>query len=131
MKEKGRDHQMIEAFPEIIWDEIDLRYRRFAPDHFRDLGQILDRKSTRLNSSHLGISYAVFCLKKQLGENNPSGHLTVTFPRSAGTLPDFYNHHPSKNHTYVDGDDRPVFFFFYGPGDTKFLLSSPHSRSPV
>src|SRR5947199_8375135 len=27
------------------------------------LGQ--DRKSTRLNSSHLGISYAVFCLKKK------------------------------------------------------------------
>src|ERR1039458_2148645 len=26
--------------------------------------QQLDRKSTRLNSSHLGISYAVFCLKK-------------------------------------------------------------------
>src|ERR1035438_10895131 len=25
--------------------------------------QLLDRKSTRLNSSHLGISYAVFCLK--------------------------------------------------------------------
>src|SRR5205814_10438784 len=30
------------------------------------LGQIsVDRKSTRLNSSHLGISYAVFCLKKK------------------------------------------------------------------
>src|SRR5947199_7437387 len=28
----------------------------------RDFG---DRKSTRLNSSHLGISYAVFCLKKK------------------------------------------------------------------
>src|SRR5262245_63844222 len=27
--------------------------------------QSLDRKSTRLNSSHLGISYAVFCLKKK------------------------------------------------------------------
>src|SRR5205814_9866929 len=26
---------------------------------------IVDRKSTRLNSSHLGISYAVFCLKKK------------------------------------------------------------------
>src|SRR5262245_63865460 len=26
----------------------------------------LDRKSTRLNSSHLGISYAVFCLKKKM-----------------------------------------------------------------
>src|SRR5947199_10182583 len=29
----------------------------------RDAGE--DRKSTRLNSSHLGISYAVFCLKKK------------------------------------------------------------------
>src|SRR5437899_7110773 len=28
----------------------------------------LDRKSTRLNSSHLGISYAVFCLKKKKKE---------------------------------------------------------------
>src|ERR1035441_7791170 len=27
-------------------------------------GDAIDRKSTRLNSSHLGISYAVFCLKK-------------------------------------------------------------------
>src|SRR5438045_7838018 len=28
-----------------------------------------DRKSTRLNSSHLGISYAVFCLKKKKTKN--------------------------------------------------------------
>src|SRR5205814_9135807 len=28
-----------------------------------------DRKSTRLNSSHLGISYAVFCLKKKKNTN--------------------------------------------------------------
>src|ERR1039458_3272895 len=30
-----------------------------------------DRKSTRLNSSHLGISYAVFCLKKKKKTNTP------------------------------------------------------------
>src|SRR5256885_7491522 len=29
------------------------------------LGPVTDRKSTRLNSSHLVISYAVFCLKKK------------------------------------------------------------------
>src|SRR5947209_13762498 len=29
------------------------------------LGEALDRKSTRLNSSHANISYAVFCLKKK------------------------------------------------------------------
>src|SRR5258705_9792870 len=33
---------------------------RRGADHRRP-----DRKSTRLNSSHLGISYAVFCLKKK------------------------------------------------------------------
>src|SRR5205814_6582100 len=33
-----------------------------------------DRKSTRLNSSHLGISYAVFCLKKKRrGASPPNG----------------------------------------------------------
>src|SRR5256885_12470348 len=33
-----------------------------AAEHFAEAG--VDRKSTRLNSSHLVISYAVFCLKK-------------------------------------------------------------------
>src|SRR5699024_12556764 len=31
----------------------------------RHVDQVLDRKSTRLNSSHVSISYAVFCLKKK------------------------------------------------------------------
>src|SRR3712207_7637495 len=31
----------------------------------RHLGAAVDRKSTRLNSSHANISYAVFCLKKK------------------------------------------------------------------
>src|SRR5262245_62586735 len=47
------------------WDDIELGLRTF-----QDATQALryadvDRKSTRLNSSHLGISYAVFCLKKK------------------------------------------------------------------
>src|SRR3712207_7168351 len=33
-------------------------------------GQLLDRKSTRLNSSHANISYAVFCLKKKKNKQN-------------------------------------------------------------
>src|SRR5437899_10081745 len=33
------------------------------------MNQRRDRKSTRLNSSHLGISYAVFCLKKKKYKN--------------------------------------------------------------
>src|SRR5689334_23962738 len=41
-------------------------------DHRKPRGDLGDRKSTRLNSSHSSISYAVFCLKK----------------KNKGTLPD-------------------------------------------
>src|SRR3712207_8536773 len=33
-----------------------------------------DRKSTRLNSSHANISYAVFCLKKKTNQNTPTAY---------------------------------------------------------
>src|SRR5476649_231157 len=35
------------------------------PGRFRSGARLLDRKSTRLNSSHTVLSYAVFCLKKK------------------------------------------------------------------
>src|SRR3712207_7649647 len=35
------------------------------PRHRREERRVQDRKSTRLNSSHANISYAVFCLKKK------------------------------------------------------------------
>src|SRR5256885_7365572 len=40
------------------------RINRFSPGSFNPY-EARDRKSTRLNSSHLVISYAVFCLKKK------------------------------------------------------------------
>src|SRR5262245_64270920 len=49
-----------------------------------------DRKSTRLNSSHLGISYAVFCLKKKTKKHN---HNT--------TQPHKHQQNPCQN-TYRD-----------------------------
>src|SRR2546426_5993945 len=57
----------------------DRRYRRAAGRRFRTAGDDEargDRKSTRLNSSHLVISYAVFCLKKKkkLSEKHPGIH---------------------------------------------------------
>src|SRR5256885_15808954 len=46
-----------------------LRSRRGAGGAAGKCG-VGDRKSTRLNSSHLVISYAVFCLKKKKKQNN-------------------------------------------------------------
>src|SRR2546426_2189679 len=51
--------------PHLFWDlEVDAAFLRLVPDRG------LDRKSTRLNSSHLVISYAVFCLKKKKKRRN-------------------------------------------------------------
>src|SRR3712207_7027150 len=53
------DHQLQSA---VLQHGIDPTAVR-AAEHHRALEQ--DRKSTRLNSSHANISYAVFCLKKK------------------------------------------------------------------
>src|SRR5699024_11791912 len=44
-------------------DEV-LDWRTMANWYQGSQGRIIDRKSTRLNSSHVSISYAVFCLKQ-------------------------------------------------------------------
>src|SRR3712207_8250553 len=40
------------------------------------VGAAIDRKSTRLNSSHANISYAVFCLKKKTTHTRPQNYST-------------------------------------------------------
>src|SRR5207249_9422332 len=49
---------------------------RDGVQHHRHLAGDQDRKSTRLNSSHVSISYAVFCLKKKKKKlNNNTNYL--------------------------------------------------------
>src|SRR5256885_6913082 len=48
-----------------------------ASSGWSGLPQTLDRKSTRLNSSHLVISYAVFCLKKKKKKDHNRVHEVV------------------------------------------------------
>jgi len=68
------------------------------------------------------------------GDNNPAGRLTVTFPRSVGQLPDFYNFDPSRTHKYVDDDGIPLFPFGFGLSYTSFhydhlAVQAPESGS--
>ena len=53
--------------PTPYYFEPAITYRGVYYPHFHDGTDIAvpDRKSTRLNSSHMSISYAVFCLKKK------------------------------------------------------------------
>src|SRR5438874_5647263 len=65
---------------------------------------IIDRKSTRLNSSHVEISYAVFCLKKK--KESSVGRFIVGLQRSYPELEHFLR---TQDIPYVDLSNSNVY----------------------
>src|SRR6266496_2375221 len=90
-----------------------------------------DRKSTRLNSSHVEISYAVFCLKKKknpgplpvdAGTQTPACRLVVRL-HLVGANP---------NLQIVGLEEFPVkFFFFNDTATTEIYTLSLHDALPI
>src|SRR6266536_920806 len=75
-----------------------------------------DRKSTRLNSSHEWISYAVFCLKKK----NIEDRLVL---RLFAVLPDRVDENVAA--------EIPIFFFYHDTPTTEIYPLSLHDALPI
>jgi beta-glucosidase len=73
------------------------------------------------------------------GDNNPAGRLTITFPKTVGQIPDYYDTDPSrvydsdltKKKVYIDNDSRPLFPFGYGLSFTTFEYKNLAVKAPA
>src|SRR3970040_1107173 len=100
-------------------------------------GRHRDRKSTRLNSSHITISYAVFCLKKN--KNRPggtpfrsedgqrSGRRRAALPRHT-EVQTLRCARPSRRARTTRGD---CLFFFNDTATTEIYTLSLHDALPI
>lgn len=78
---------------------------------------------------HLGVEAGNAVADVLFGDYNPSGKLPVTFPRSVGQIPIYYNHkstgrplveHDKYTSRYLDSPNTPLFPFGYGLSYTTF-----------
>ncbi len=77
-----------------------------------------------LEGWYLGEQGGVAAANVLFGDANPGGKLPITFPRSVGELPDYYNHKPSANRSYLFVGRRPLFPFGYGLSYTTFRFDN-------
>src|SRR6266496_1257466 len=95
---------------------------------------VADRKSTRLNSSHVEISYAVFCLKKKTRHLGQVGCDPVSAP---GPLADLFTIGGEQQGPPVARSVHPadlaclVFFFFNDTATTEIYTLSLHDALPI
>ena len=77
-----------------------------------------------LEGWYLGQEGGTAAARVIFGDINPGGKLPITFPRSVGQLPDYYNHKPSRNRSYIFIPRDPLFAFGYGLSYTTFTLEN-------
>jgi len=98
------------------------------------INYIADKAPAILEGFYLGQETGVGVADVLFGDFNPAGKLTVTFPRSVGQLPAYYNRKPTARRGYLFTSKEPLFPFGYGLSYTTFdyanLKLSPAQIKP-
>jgi len=87
--------------------------------------ELAERALAILEGWYLGQEGGTAVAEVLFGDVNPSGKLPVSFPRSVGQLPVFYNRKPTAMRGYLFESTRPLFPFGHGLSYTTFTYSTP------
>ena len=77
-----------------------------------------------LEGFYLGQETGVGVADVLFGDYNPGGKLTISFPRSVGQLPLYYNRKPTARRGYLFANKEPLFPFGFGLSYTTFAYSN-------
>lgn len=77
-----------------------------------------------LEGFYLGQETGTTAADVLFGDYNPSGKLTVSFPRSVGQLPIYYNYKPTARRGYLFSTTTPLYPFGFGLSYTTFKYSN-------
>jgi beta-glucosidase len=83
-----------------------------------------------LEGFYLGQETGTAAADVLFGDYNPGGKLTVSFPRSVGQLPIYYNKKPTARRGYLLSTTEPLFPFGYGLSYTTFKYSNLKITKP-
>ncbi|HZU24702.1 MAG TPA: glycoside hydrolase family 3 N-terminal domain-containing protein [Bryobacteraceae bacterium] len=77
-----------------------------------------------LEGWYLGQEGGTAAARVLFGDVNPGGKLPISFPRNVGELPDYYDHKPSMNRSYLFNGRKPLFAFGSGLSYTTFRFDN-------
>ncbi len=78
---------------------------------------------------YIGQETGVAVAEVLFGDSNPGGKLPISFPRSVGHIPAFYNHKPSARRGYLFDEVTPLYPFGFGLSYTNFKISNVRLKS--
>jgi beta-glucosidase len=89
------------------------------------MGELLEKVPVVFECWYLGQESGMAVAEVLFGDVNPGGKLPLSFPRSAGHLPVYYNYKPSARRGYLMDDVTPLLPFGFGLSYTRFEMGKP------
>ncbi|MDG5766226.1 glycoside hydrolase family 3 N-terminal domain-containing protein [Balneolales bacterium ANBcel1] len=90
-----------------------------------DLGNVAEKIDVVFQNWYLGQETGHAVANVLFGEVSPSAKLPISFPRTAGHIPAYYNYKPSARRVYLFDDVTPRYHFGYGLSYTTFEYGKP------